>query len=309
MSETNLIIDVSQLCKTFDGKQVVKDVSLKVGHGEIFGFLGPNGSGKTTTIRMLCGLLTPDHGHGTCLGYDILTQTHQIRRHIGYIPQFFSLYKQLTVYQNIRLMAELYGVVDRTNRIEAILNRLGLESRRNQVSATLSGGWKQRLALAAALIHNPFLLLLDEPTASVDPESRREFWELMHSLAAEGMTVLLSSHNMDEVERCHRIAYICNGQILMDGKIKDIIHLVKLTTWQVQGKNIILLAKELEVIPGVDQIITFFDSLHVSGRDPEALEKAIQPYRSNVHFQWQKVDTTLDDVFIWLTKKRIDLEV
>ena len=258
MREHNYVIDVKHLCKKFKNLTAVKDISLSVQRGEIFGFLGPNGSGKTTTIRMLCGLLTPTSGSGTCMGYDILKESAKIKRHVGYIPQFFGMYKTLTVYENLSFIAELYGTVDRKEKIIHIMNQLNLTSLQKQLAGTLSGGWKQRLSLAAALLHDPFLLLLDEPTASVDPKSRREFWELMHGFAAEGMTILLSSHNMDEVEHCNHIAYISEGRLMMSGKIHEIINNVNLTTWQVKGANLPLLARQLQSIPAIDQVMTFF---------------------------------------------------
>lgn len=301
MPEENLIINVSHLHKRFNDFVAVKDISLQVKRGEIFGFLGPNGSGKTTTIRMLCGLLTPTSGSGTCLGYNMLTESSAIKKHVGYIPQHFSLYKFLTVQENIILMAELYGIKDRKEKAIDVMDKLELLSRKDQLSGTLSGGYKQRLSLACALIHDPFLLLMDEPTASVDPTSRRDFWQIMHSLSSEGMTILLSTHNMDEVERCHRLAYVCDGQFLMSGSIKDIIHTVNLTTWEVTGSNLILLAKQLESTPGIDQVITFFDTLHVSSKDKNSLLEGIHPYLHANDYQWREVASTLDDVFIWLS--------
>ncbi|USQ13377.1 ABC transporter ATP-binding protein [Legionella lytica] len=305
MDENNLIIDVKNLGKNFEHRPAVVNVSLQVRPGEIYGFLGPNGSGKTTTIRMLCGLLTPDHGSGTCLGYDILTQSKTIRRHVGYIPQHFSLYKQLTVYENVLFMAELYGVFNRKRATQQIMAHLGLSSRKDQLAGGLSGGWKQRLALACALIHQPFLLLLDEPTASVDAESRMDFWEIMRDLSSEGMTILLSSHNMDEIERCHRISYISEGNLLLSGKINEIIRDINLTTWKVQGKNLLLLAKQLEVLPEIEQVITLLDTLHISGKNKEALNKAIQPFLANPNFTWQMIQPSLDDVFVWMTKHQV----
>lgn len=302
MDENNLIIDVKNLGKNFEHRPAVVNVNLQVRPGEIYGFLGPNGSGKTTTIRMLCGLLTPDHGSGTCLGYDLLTQSKTIRRHVGYIPQHFSLYKQLTVYENILFMAELYGVFNRKRATQQIMANLGLSSRQDQLAGGLSGGWKQRLALACALIHQPFLLLLDEPTASVDAESRMDFWEIMRDLSSEGMTILLSSHNMDEIERCHRISYISDGNLLLSGKINEIIRDINLTTWKVQGKNLLLLAKQLEALPEIEQVITFLDALHISSKNQEALNKAIKPFLENPNFTWQMIQPSLDDVFVWMTK-------
>lgn len=304
MDDNNLIINVNNLSKKFAGNVAVVDVDLQVKAGEIYGFLGPNGSGKTTTIRMLCGLLTPDSGSGTCLGYNILTQSKTIRKHVGYLPQFFSLYKQLTVYENILFMAELYGVLERERATRHIMSHLGLSAKKDRLAGGLSGGWKQRLALACALIHQPFLLLLDEPTASVDAESRMDFWEIMRDLSAEGMTILLSSHNMDEIERCHRISYISDGHLLSSGHVKEIIQNINLLTWKVQGKNLLLLAKQLEATAGVDQVIILRDSLHVSSKDHEALNKAIQPYQGNPHFSWKIIEPFLDDVFVWMTKNQ-----
>jgi ABC-2 type transport system ATP-binding protein len=305
MTKENFIIDVHHLQKSFNGLLAVKDISLQVNRGEIFGFLGPNGSGKTTTIRMLCGLLTPQAGSGFCLGYDILTESKSIKKHVGYIPQYFSLYKSLTVAENIHLMAELYGITNRKKRVADLMDKLGLLSRKDQLSGTLSGGWKQRLSLACALVYEPFLLLLDEPTASVDPKSRREFWQIMQELSAEGITILLSSHNMDEVEQCHRIAYVYYGTLLMTGSIHDIIKNINLCTWQVSGDNLVLLAKQLEATPGIDQVIPFFDTLHVSGKDHDALNKAVAPFFNKGTYLWQLSEATLDDVFIWLSTYKV----
>lgn len=308
MPEQNLVIDVHNLKKYFNQHLAVKDISLQVKSGEILGFLGPNGSGKTTTIRMLCGLLKPDGGYGTCVNYDVITQSDLIKQHIGYIPQHFSLYKELTVYENILFMAEIYGVLDRKNKAEQIIEQLNLKLYRNHLSGSLSGGWKQRLSLATALIHKPLLLLLDEPTANVDPKSRQEFWDIMHNLSSEGMTILLSSHNMDEVENCHKIVYVYNGKLILSGKIKEIITKVNLTTWIVRGSNLKLLAKQLRQTDGVDQIISFFDTLHVSSRNKNALLKAIKPYKANSNYQWSIIESALDDVFIWLANNELTLE-
>ncbi|KTD83101.1 ABC transporter ATP-binding protein [Legionella waltersii] len=309
MTKGNLVIDAQHLHKSFNDLIAVKDISLQVNRGDIFGFLGPNGSGKTTTIRMLCGLLTPDYGSGTCLGYDIITQTDSIKRQVGYVPQHFSLYKQLTVYENIMLMAELYGITDRESRLYMLLDKLNLMSRKDQVAGTLSGGLKQRLSLACGLIHEPYLLLLDEPTASVDPSSRKEFWRVMHDLSDEGMTILLSSHNMDEVEHCDQIAYIADGELIMNGSIKDIINTVNLTTWQVKGNYLKLIAKQLEATPDIEQVISFHDSLHVSSRNKELLMEAIKPYQNKPDIHWTEIISTLDDVFVWLSHNKLEGEL
>jgi len=186
------------------------------------------------------------------------------------------------------------------------MDQFNLTARRNQLSGSLSGGWKQRLSFVCALIHDPLLLLLDEPTASVDPTSRRDFWEVVHTLSSEGMTILLSSHNMDEVERCHRITYVCNGSLLMTGSIKEIIRTINLMTWQVKGSNLTLLAKQLEATAGIDQVFTFFDTLHVSSKDHDHLQKAITPYLNKSDYSWIMTETTLDDVFVWLSRNEID---
>src|SRR5882724_6466619 len=235
MSATDFAIDVAGVTKKFGSKIVVDAVSLQVRRGEIYGFLGPNGSGKTTFIRMLCGLLTPDAGSGTCLGFDVRTQQSEIKRHVGYMTQKFSYYEDLTIRENLDFIARVYAVPDRAAAVQHSLDRLGLANRSHQLAGQLSGGWKQRLALAACLIHSPRLLLLDEPTAGVDPKARRDFWEHIHQLAAEGLTVLITTHYMDEAERCHRLAYLAYGKLLARGTLAEVIDHVGLTTWSVKG--------------------------------------------------------------------------
>ncbi len=210
----DIVIDVHGLTKSFGGRVVVRDLSMQVKRGTIFGFLGPNGSGKTTTIRMLCGLLTPDQGSGTCLGYDIRTEVAKIKTRVGYMTQRFSLYEDLSVRENLEFIARIYGLPHPVAAAKAMIERLGLQGREEQVAGKLSGGWKQRLALGACTLPNPQLLLLDEPTAGVDPKARRDFWGEIHKLAADGLTVLVSTHYMDEAERCHEIAYIAFGEVL-----------------------------------------------------------------------------------------------
>ncbi len=300
------MIDVQNLSKSFHKQPAVLNVSLQVPSGIIYGFLGPNGTGKTTTIRMLCGLLTPDSGTGHCLGYDILKESREIKSHVGYMPQYFSLYKDLTVLENLDLRGKLYGLTRRKKSIEKVMDQLELGPRRNQVSGTLSGGWKQRLSLAAALLHNPLLLLLDEPTAGVDPISRRNFWELINRLSVEGVTALLSSHNMDEVERCHQIAYMAYGKLIMSGTVTEIIQQVDLITYEVTGPNLPLLTRQLEVIPGIDLVSTYYDVLHICGTDVESLEKAIAPFKKHPQYRWDLIDTRLEDVFIWLVSQTKD---
>ncbi|MFA6409309.1 MAG: ABC transporter ATP-binding protein [Gammaproteobacteria bacterium] len=298
-SNKPLAIDVKNLKKSFNGKPAVRDVSLSVRTGEIFGFLGPNGSGKTTTIRMLCGLLTPDSGSGTCLGKDIIRESQAIKLEVGYMAQRFGLYDDLSIEENLSFIARLYGVSNRKEVVKSTIENLGLTKRAKQLAGTLSGGWKQRLALSAALLHKPKLLLLDEPTAGVDPKARRDFWGKIHKLAThEGITTLVSTHYMDEAERCHRLAYIADGKILVRGTDQEIIQSSNLTTWQVRGENLSSLMEKLQKLPGVDQTVLFGNLLHVSGKNADLLEKNIAPFRSS--YQWQKVEATLEDVFISL---------
>lgn len=304
-----VVIDVEHLTKRFDGRAVVRDVSMQVRRGSIYGFLGPNGSGKTTTIRMLCGLLTPDEGTGTCLGYDIRTETDKIKRHVGYMTQKFSLYQDLSVRENLEFIARLYGLERPRAAARGAIERLGLKGREDQLAGELSGGWKQRLALGACTLSGPQLLLLDEPTAGVDPKARREFWNEIHALAAEGLTVLVSTHYMDEAERCHEIAYIAYGELLVRGTVEEVIAASNLTTYVVSargGDGINALGHELERKPGVDMVAPFGTSLHVSGRDGGALEAAIAPYRGRGDLDWHRSDASLEDVFIDLMGRAKD---
>jgi ABC-2 type transport system ATP-binding protein len=306
---TEVAIEVEGLTKSFGGRKVVRDLSMRVKRGEIYGFLGPNGSGKTTTIRMLCGLLTPDEGRGTCLGYDIRTQADEIKRHVGYMTQRFSLYQDLSVRENLEFVARLYGTPHPTQAARDMIKRLGLEGREEQLAGELSGGWKQRLALGACTLPNPQLLLLDEPTAGVDPKARREFWNEIHALAAEGLTVLVSTHYMDEAERCHEIAYIAYGVLLAHGTVEEVIasaHLVTYTVGAANGEGLSGLAEELAKTPGVDMVAPFGSSLHVSGRDEAALAAAIAPYRDRPHLTWTRSNPSLEDVFIDLMGKAKD---
>jgi ABC-2 type transport system ATP-binding protein len=302
-STADTVIDAQGLTKRFNGRAVVRNLSLKVKRGTIFGFLGPNGSGKTTTIRMLCGLLTPDEGHGTCLGYDIRAETAKIKRHVGYMTQRFSLYTDLSVRENLEFVARIYGLPDAGGAARAMISRLGLDGRSEQLAGSLSGGWKQRLALGACTLPNPKLLLLDEPTAGVDPKARREFWAEIHGFAAEGLTVLVSTHYMDEAERCHEIAYIANGELLVHGTVDEVMQRAGLTTYTVTGEELTKLAVHLEGLAGVDMVVPFGASLHVSGGSAPQLEAAIAPYRADPHFVWTLSTPTLEDVFIALMNR------
>ena len=295
-----LVIDVHALNKSFGDKHVVKDFSMQVKRGEIYGFLGPNGSGKTTTIRMLCGLLTPDSGKGTCLGYDILHESRKIKRHVGYMTQHFSLWEDLSLRENLDFIGRMYGMKNRKTAVRNALEQLGLTTRQNQLAGTLSGGWKQRLALAACMLHSPQLLLLDEPTAGVDPKARRDFWSEIHGLASTGISVLVSTHYMDEAERCHRLAYISYGNLLATGTAADVVAQQNLSTWSVTGPDLPDLEKHLRDVPGIVQVTPFGNALHVAGDDKDALEKALEPFRADARYHWVSGEPTLEDVFISL---------
>ncbi|MEA2904719.1 MAG: type transport system ATP-binding protein [Alphaproteobacteria bacterium] len=305
----DIAIDVHGLTKRFGGRPVVRNLSMQVRRGTIYGFLGPNGSGKTTTIRMLTGLLTPDEGEGTCLGYDIRTQAGEIKRHVGYMTQRFSLYQDLSVRENLEFVARLYGLPHPVQAAREMVERLGLSGREAQLAGELSGGWKQRLALGACTLPNPQLLLLDEPTAGVDPKARRDFWNEIHALAAKGLTVLVSTHYMDEAERCHEIAYIAYGVLLVHGTVSEVVAQSHLTTYEVSasnGENLLQLAGELEKLPGVDMVVPFGTSLHVSGRDEAVLDAAIAPYRARPGLVWTRSRPSLEDVFIDLLARAQD---
>ena len=300
------VIDVRHLTKRFGGRAVVDDVSMQVRRGEIVGFLGPNGSGKTTTIRIMCGLLTADEGEGTVLGYNLRTESLKIKREVGYMTQRFSLYEDLTIEENLDLVAGLYRLPDPAAAVRDTLASLGLTSRRRQLAGRLSGGWKQRLALAACIMHAPQLLLLDEPTAGVDPKARREFWDEIHNLAAEGLTVLVSTHYMDEAERCHEIAYIAYGELLTHGTVDEVVAQSGLTTWTVSGTDLHGLAEKLTGMTGIDMVAPFGASLHVSARDAPALERALAPFKSDPQLTWKRDGPSLEDVFIDLMSRSRD---
>jgi ABC-2 type transport system ATP-binding protein len=294
-----LAIDVEDLSKRFGSLQAVNHVSIQIEQGHITGFLGPNGSGKTTTLRMLCGLLTPDSGHGKVLGLDFPAEAAAIKRQTGYMTQRFSLYEDLTIEENLSFIARVYGLDRVASRVDDSLDKLGLTNRRKQLAGQLSGGWKQRMALAAAVMHEPKLLLLDEPTAGVDPQARRDFWDEIHRLADGGMTVLVSTHYMDEAERCHEIAYIFNGNLIARGTGDELIAQSGLVTFEADGPRADRLARELEGKPGVAMVAPFGQALHVSGPDRKALEAAIAPLRRDP-YRWSEVSPTLEDVFIHL---------
>jgi ABC-2 type transport system ATP-binding protein len=294
---SDYVIDVRDLRKSFAALKVVDGLSLQVAKGEICGFLGANGSGKTTTIRMLCGLLTADSGHGTCLGFDIIRQASSIRRHVGYMTQKFSFYDDLTVFENLDLVARVYEMQHARQAVQDIMDRMGLDDRRNQLAAQLSGGWKQRLALAACILHEPQLLLLDEPTAGVDAKARREFWDLIHDMAGDGLTVLVSTHYMDEAERCNRIVYLAQGRIVVQGGADEVSRRSGLITYEAMGPEIDAAARRLRRTPGIEAAAVFGRALHVAGTDRAALEGAIHG-AAYTALSWREVEPRLEDVFI-----------
>ncbi|WP_373505001.1 ABC transporter ATP-binding protein [Aestuariivirga sp.] len=296
---TKPAIDVKGLVKIYGSRTVVDNVDLTIMPGRICGFLGPNGSGKTTTLRMICGLLTPDAGSGTCLGHDIITERDAVKVQAGYMTQRFGLYEDLTIRENLEFVGRLYRLRDLRRRVDESLDRLGLATRQHQLTGSLSGGWKQRLALAACVLHEPKLLLLDEPTAGVDPKARRAFWDEIHALAAQGITVLVSTHYMDEAERCHEIAYIAYGKLMARGTTQEIITQSGLHAMVATGPGADRLAPQLRDAPGITAAAAFGTTLHVCSPDPTALARAVEPYRRE-GLTWEEAEPTLEDVFIHL---------
>jgi len=303
------IISVQGLTKSFDGKTVVNGLNMEIKQGEIYGFLGPNGSGKTTSIRMLCGLLKPDAGSGTCLGYDVINDAEHIKPHVGYMTQKFSLYDDLTVRENLDFTARVFGLDNSTRIVTECIDRMGLGPFEKHLAGNLSGGWKQRLSLGVSTLHSPKLLLLDEPTAGVDPGARRDFWDQVHSLASQGITALISTHYMDEAERCHRLAYIAYGNLLASGTVETMIEDSELITWNVSLNNgeaaLHDLSEQLKPLPGIDQVVAFGNTLHVSGRDPELLKHSIAPFQKPP-YKWTQIETSLEEVFIDLMQQSKD---
>ena len=306
MNSAPLAIDVTGINKHFGDKHVVKDLSLQVKQGEIFGFLGPNGSGKTTTLRMLCGLLTPDSGRGTCLGLDVIAESAAIKRQVGYMTQKFSLWDDLTIGENLDFVARMFGVKERKTAVAEALGELGLGGRRDQLAGTLSGGWKQRLALASCLLHHPKLLLLDEPTAGVDPKARRDFWEEIHRLSAVGVTVLVSTHYMDEAERCHRLAYIAYGTLLASGTADEVVASQQLHTWQISGDGLQGLTERLRQLPGADLVASFGATLHISGKDGDKLKASLEAFLATTPLKMTAVSPSLEDAFIHMMQGNPD---
>lgn len=294
------------LTKKFGKKTVVDNFDMSVPKGAIYGFLGPNGSGKTTTIRMMCGLLTPDGGRGTCLDFDIITQAPLIKEHVGYMTQKFSLYEDLSIRENLDFVGRMYGIPNRERKVDRTLEDLGLADRSGQLAGQLSGGWKQRLALAACLIHSPTLLLLDEPTAGVDPKARRDFWDEIRRLSDRGVTVLVSTHYMDEADQCDYIAYIAFGRKLIDGPARDIPDMVGLVTWRVVGPDLGTLTQRLQNLDGIDQIARFGTALHISGKDAGRLDATVASVQKNNDQTWTRQAAGLEEIFIYLMDKEKD---
>ncbi len=299
-------ISVTGLTKRFGGRAVVDDFDMEVPAGAIYGFLGPNGSGKTTTIRMMCGLLTPDGGEGQCLGFDIRCESLKIKERVGYMTQKFSLYTDLTIRENLDFMARMYGLKNRRAVVDDTLRELGLFERGNQLAGTLSGGWKQRLALAACLQHKPQLLLLDEPTAGVDPKARRDFWDEIRRLSHKGVTVLVSTHYMDEAIQCDHITYIAYGKKLISAPATEIPARIGLVTWRVDGPDLTTLEAELMAQPGVEQVARFGAALHVSGTDKAALDKVVAAHKAKGTHHWQEKPAELEEAFIYLMATAVD---
>jgi ABC-2 type transport system ATP-binding protein len=281
----------------------VNGIDIQVPVGEVWGFLGPNGSGKTTTIRMLCGLLRSDAGSGTCLGYDIITQSDLIKRNVGYMTQKFSFWEDLSIRENLEFVARVYELQNKKQRVDDTIARLGLEDRQAQLAGQLSGGWKQRLALAACMLHEPKLLLLDEPTAGVDPKARRDFWDEIHRLSDDGLTVLVSTHYMDEAERCDRIVYINMGDVMARGTVADVIAQSHLFTFVIEGDGARALVAKLHGKPGVEFVAFFGAALHISGKDRAKLEAALEPFRNQPGLAIRETAPSLEDVFIQLQEK------
>ncbi|MDC8786613.1 ABC transporter ATP-binding protein [Roseateles koreensis] len=299
-------IDVRGLSKVYGGRAVVDAIDLQVAPGRICGFLGPNGSGKTTTIRMLCGLLTPDAGEGQCLGLDFRQHAAAIKRQVGYMTQKFGLYEDLSIRENLDFVARLFELPDRRDTVDQALERLGLQSRAHQLAGSLSGGWKQRLSLAACLLHSPRLLLLDEPTAGVDPKARRDFWDEIHRLADEGITVLVSTHYMDEAERCHELVYIAYGKILARGSEAQIIADAGLHVWSLSGPHLAPWVPALKAAPGVLSVAAFGNALHVAAQDEALLMQALGPLRQQVGVHCEPARANLEDVFVSLIARAAD---
>jgi ABC-2 type transport system ATP-binding protein len=307
-AEGEPVIVTDRLSRSFGDLVAVRDVSLSVNRGEIFGVLGPNGAGKSTTIRMLCGILDPSSGAGRVVGYDIARQAEKIKERIGYMTQRFSLYEDLSVEENLQFYAGIYGVPrsGRAGRIQQVLEATGLVHRRKQLAGTLSGGWKQRVALASATIHEPPLLFLDEPTAGVDPVSRREFWDQIHRLAAAGTTVLLTTHYMDEAERCHRLAFIFSGSLLDTGTPEEIVIRRGLRVVELEVERATEAADALRARPEVEEVSHYGSLLRVAtrgGADPESVSLAVLAGEGIPIRRSRPARATVEDAFVSMVRE------
>lgn len=301
--KTSWVIDVENLTKSFANYPVVKDLSIQVGRGQVFGFLGANGSGKTTSIRMICGLLTPDSGRGQCIGFDVIKASESIKKRVGYMPQKFSLYAELSVEENLAFIANLYMVKSPKQQILKVMRRLDLSDRAHQLAGHLSGGWKQRLAFATCLVHDPELLLLDEPTAGIDPLARRDFWDVIHQLSQEGVTTLMSTHYMDEAERCHCLAYLADGKILVQGSVNEVIQSTGIHTFLLEGNLPASLLVHLKSLTSVVQAAWFGRGFHVCGLNAMNLSQDLQRLAATYGFHYQTIPPSLEDAFIALGRK------
>jgi ABC-2 type transport system ATP-binding protein len=302
-----LVIDVAGLTKSYGGRRVVDAFDLTVPRGAIYGFLGPNGSGKTTTIRMVCGLLKPEAGSGRVLGLDVLRDSLKIKERVGYMTQKFSLYEDLSIRENLEFIARLYGLDRRGERVDQALHDLGLAERQGQIAGKLSGGWKQRLALAACMIHEPELLLLDEPTAGVDPKARRDFWDQIRRYSAQGVTTLVSTHYMDEAVQCDSIAYIAYGKKLLDAPTADIPKQVGLFAWRIAGRPLLQAQNMLEGAPGIDIAARFGAEIHACGKDAAALERAVRAVKeAHPHVEIEAISAGFEEIFIYLMSGSLD---
>ncbi|CAM2973197.1 Uncharacterized ABC transporter ATP-binding protein YbhF [Legionella pneumophila] len=299
-SSKQIIIDVSGLAKSFNGINAVVNLNLQIEEGTIFGFLGPNGSGKTTSLRLLSGLIIPDKGQGRCLNLDLMTQTKLIQAQIGYMPQNFCLYQNLTVYENLDFIARIYQLKNRKERLTEIIELLALSDNQKRITATLSGGWKQRVALAAALLHKPRILLLDEPTSGIDPQSRLLIWAHIQSIVSKGVTVLLSTQHMDEAERCHQLVYMSAGEIIARGSVIEIIQSTGLHSWVVKGESFSRLKDILVNNPAI-QMIEKGNEMRISSIVDD-IHQVLDPFVLN-NYEIKKTDTTLEDAFIYKIMK------
>ncbi|MGA7236236.1 MAG: ABC transporter ATP-binding protein [Bryobacteraceae bacterium] len=297
-------VQIENLVKTFGSFVAVDHVTLQVEEGEIFGFLGPNGAGKSTTIRMLCGLLTPTSGRASVNGFDVATQPEQIRRSIGYMSQKFSLYDDLTVEENIDFFTGIYGVPreHRAERKDYVLRMAGIVERRRALTATLSGGWKQRLALGCAILHNPPVLFLDEPTSGVDPIARGDFWTLIREMSAEGHTIFVSTHYMDEAEYCHRLALMYRGKVIALGPPAELkAGLANHSLFQLESSDPLETMRALEGLSGVHDVAVFGGGLHVTVEDPAAAEPRIRQALAAKSIEvkrLEKIMPSMEDVFV-----------